>query len=438
MIAIIQHAQASGAITPPFTFFFQGCGGPSVQAEPACDCLIASAGPSYGNKRFAYTSATTATCYYQDLNTGSWFGGNISGWPVSTCPSNSTWNAYNDSCTCIDPNVPDSSGTSCVPFTCENGYQTNPAGTGCIPNNNCPANMAGNPCACNENYAPNPAGAGCVLEQYSIALHGLGVTVLPNTTLRTAYAQVTKSDGSPKSGAQVSLLLTVVPENNAPIRAEHVGRVSPNGGSTGSDGRLNFAFAAPAAGGTHTITASCPTCTNFLTEGTITVPGCPEPPLTELTDQVAIDFDNSVGGRWRPDRLTADYQNKLACVEREIRAKHGTSTGTSAYRPNEYQRHLYEVIKKDVKLDTDYMAAYPACRALRDEITHEMGPETGSPPGHHLQYDQPVARPSRSHHEAGEAFDLTPHGLTDAQMVEVYTTCHVTHIAVPTEPWHVQ
>jgi len=160
--------------------------------------------------------------------------------------------------------------------------------------------------------------------------------------------------------------------------------------------------------------------------------------LTPLTDPVAIDFDNSVGGRWRPDGLTADYQNKLACVQSEISARHGTYTGTSAYRPYEYQRHLYEIIKKDVKLDTDYMVAHPECRALRDEVTHEMGPETGSPPGHNLQYDQPVARPSRSNHEAGEAFDLTPHGLTDAQMVPIYAGCGVTHIAVPNEPWHVQ
>lgn len=62
---------------------------------------------------------------------------------------------------------------------------------------------------------------------------------MPNQT-RTAYAQVTKSDGSAKSGAQVTLVLTVVPENGAPIRAEHVGSVSPNGGSTDTNGKLSF------------------------------------------------------------------------------------------------------------------------------------------------------------------------------------------------------
>jgi hypothetical protein len=242
---------------------------------------------------------------------------------------------------------------------------------------------------------------------------------------------VTTSTGSPKSGAQVTLILTVKPDNGDPILASNVGNISPNGGATDSYGKLSFVFTAPVAGGLHTIDAFCTGCSNWA-EGKIKVPGCPEPPLTVLTDPVAIDFDN--GNRWRPDLLTGDYPAHLTCVENAITAAHGTYTGTSAYRPTQYQRHLYEIIKKDVKLDTDYMIAHPECQALRDEVTGEMGPS----PGHDLSYDQPVARPGRSRHETGTAFDLTPYGLTDAQLAPIDPNCGVSHTAVIGEPWHTQ
>lgn len=168
---------------------------------------------------------------------------------------------------------------------------------------------------------------------------------------------------------------------------------------------------------------------------------CPIPGLTPLTDQVAIDFDNNVGSRWRPDRLTPGYQAKLKCVEDGIDAATRSTesyTGTSAYRPEQYQRHLYEIVHKDHDLNTQYMTAHPECQALRDEITHEMGSQSGPPPGHHLQPEQDVAVPGTSRHESGEAFDLTPIGLTAAQMAPIYAGCGVTHTAVRNEPWHVQ
>jgi len=301
----------------------------------------------------------------------------------------------------------------------------------------CPANSAptGSTCTCDNSYVPGPDGKSCVPEPYTIALSGLGGEVLPTRT-RAAYAEVIKSDGSPKSGAAISLLLTVVPENGDPIRAEHVGRVSPNGGSTGADGRLNFEFIAPLAGGTHTIAASCPTCTNIYAEGTITVPGCPEPPLTSppFTDPVAAGFEN--GNRWRPDRLSTapqnNYQTKLACVEAAITAAGGTSTGTSAYRPFQYQQHLYEIVNKDVTLNSRYMTAHPECQTLRAQVTQEMTT------GHGLGPNQLVAIPGTSRHESGTAFDLTPPGLTAAQRAEVYAGCGVTNTAVASERWHTQ
>ena len=293
----------------------------------------------------------------------------------------------------------------------------------------CPANsilVAGN-CTCIAPFTSN--GTSCIQERNTIFLVGLGGEVMPTKTL-AAYAKVTKSDGSAKSGAQVSLILTVVPEDGGPVRGEHVGGISPNGGVTDEFGKLPFVFTAPLAGGTHTIHAGCANCTN-VAEDTLKVPGCPVPPLSAppFTDPVAAGFEN--GNRWRPDLLAADYQTKLTCVEDAITAAHGTYTGTSAYRPTQYQQHLYEIIKKDVKLKPTYMLAHLECQTLRNKVTGEMG-------GHGLKYDQDVAEPGTSRHESGTAFDLTPDGLSDAQLTPIYAGCGVSHTAVPSEPWHTQ
>src|SRR3989338_2454950 len=293
----------------------------------------------------------------------------------------------------------------------------------------CPVNSTGSTtCTCNDGYEPDPTATRCVLEQYTISLSGLGVEVMPTKKLETAYALVTKSTGTPKSGVNVDLLLTVEPENGTPVRAEHVGNLSPNGGRTDADGKLPFVFTAPTAGGISTITAACTSCTHIYVQGTIRVPGCPIPPLTAppFTDPVAQGFEN--GNRWRPDLLTAGYQTKLACVQDAITAKNGTYSPTSAYRPTEYQQHLFEIVKKDKKLDIDYMTAHPECQALRVKVTAEMG-------GHGLKSKQLVAEPGTSRHESGTAFDLTPSGLTEAQLTVIYTDCKVTHTAVSSEPW---
>ena len=200
---------------------------------------------------------------------------------------------------------------------------------------------------------------------------------------------------------------------------------------------LNPVGACP-ANSTPTSATSCTCNDSYVPDptGTSCVPAavCPIPGLTPLTDPVAKDFDENVSHRWRPDLLTADYQHKLKCVEDAITARGGTYVGTSAYRPEQYQLHLFEIIKKDIDLNASLMSSHPECQALRDEVTGEMGP----PPGHGLRPRQKVATPGSSRHEKRVAFDLTPFGLTDAQLTEVYTTCHVTHTAVPGEPWHVQ
>lgn len=402
---MVNVAHASGTVSPVLTYCLYSSLNP--WARPVCGLSSADAACALVGTTARTTTGTYGGCLGYYYWTAS---------PTTTCPANTT--SATPPCACADPYVANPTATNCIIPACPaHASRTSP----------------GAPCVCDSGYEFDAAGTSCIPEAYAISLViPPPAEVMPGAS-KSAYAEVTKSDGAPKGGAQVTLILTVEPEEDGQPYGAHVGSVSPNGGSTGADGRLDFRFTAPTAGGTHTVHAGCTNCTN-VAEETIRVPGCPIPPLTSppFTDPVAQGFEN--GNRWRSDLLTADYQTKLACVQSEITEKHGTYTGTSAYRPTEYQRHLYEVVQKDVVLKPSYMAAHPECQALRNQVTREMGPS----PGHGLGYNQEVAIPGTSRHESGTAFDLTPHGLTDAQLTEVYTTCHVTHTAVPGEPWHTQ
>jgi D-alanyl-D-alanine carboxypeptidase len=156
---------------------------------------------------------------------------------------------------------------------------------------------------------------------------------------------------------------------------------------------------------------------------------CPVPVLTDMTDPVALGFES--GNRWRPDLLTLDYQTKLSCVQDGITAAGGTYANGSAYRPTQYQRHLFEIIDRDGRLNPRYMSTHPECQALRATISSEMS-------GHQLSSGQLVATPGTSRHESGTAFDVTPISLSSAQLNVINTNCGVTHTAVPGEPWHHQ
>ena len=161
---------------------------------------------------------------------------------------------------------------------CTGGYYYWTAGA--TTTSTCPANSIGTPttdpntCTCTDPYIPNPTWTNCILETYTISLTGLGGEVLSGAT-RQAYAEVNTSTGSAKSGATVTLTITVVEADDGhpagQHTASHIATLTPTAGTTGADGRLNFTFTAPAAGGTHTITASCTKCSNQAT-GTIVVP----------------------------------------------------------------------------------------------------------------------------------------------------------------------
>lgn len=158
-------------------------------------------------------------------------------------------------------------------------------------------------------------------------------------------------------------------------------------------------------------------------------PSCPVPPLAPLTDPDVIRFEN--GERWRPDKLTPEFQQKLQCLANAITQAGGTYTPGSAWRPTEYQRHLKEIVTKDSQLNPAFMKDYPECGQLRADVTREMAK-------HALKPGQLVAEPGNSRHETGKAFDLTPDGLTETQLNNFASQCGLQHKALRSEPWHYQ
>jgi hypothetical protein len=248
-------------------------------------------------------------------------------------------------------------------------------------------------CTCNSptasdstNYVPDGTKTKCVPEPLTIALVGLGVEVMPTKKLETAYALVTKSGGSPKSGAQVTLILTVVPENGEPIRANNVGSISPNGGSTDSYGKLSFVFTAPTAGGIHTVHAGCVNCTN-VAEGTIKVPGCSVDDLTDVKDippndpdvlPLTLDLEDGIDGY---SLLSPATQAAEQCLAGRINTVVGppSTSGykvTSTIRTLAYQAHLRNVWDKfwelKGKVESD-PTIQQSCQTLITKVEGEMG-----------------------------------------------------------------
>ncbi|MCR4304399.1 MAG: hypothetical protein NUV63_09295 [Gallionella sp.] len=257
----------------------------------------------------------------------------------------------------------------------------------------CPSNatLSGSTCNCNTDYVPDPTATSCIPEQLTISLTGLGGEVMPTKT-RAAYAHVAKSDGSDKSGAEVVLTLDVIPELEGQLPVTYTGTLSTYSGATGADGRLNFVFTAPVAGGEHIITAGCVGCTN-VAQDTIKVPGCSVDDLPPITDpEVQLFEDNP--DRSDETRLTDRMKTALACLKTAAAA--GSPNVGSAYRPPAYNQHLIEVWEKwvnELKNNKE-----PACATLKTKIqghfkTHKL-----------LESQQPV---EGSLHTLGEAVDVT-------------------------------
>lgn len=118
---------------------------------------------------------------------------------------------------------------------------------------------------------------------------------------------------------------------------------------------------------------------------------CEVPPLTAITDPLALQFEN--GQRIDTEHLTARMQTGLICLQTAVENAHGTFNLTSAYRPEAYQLHLQEVWDRwnDLRRRRE-----PECLELRNAVQAEFQ-------RHGLLLSQrPV---TNSLHERGEAID---------------------------------
>ncbi|WP_087721909.1 D-alanyl-D-alanine carboxypeptidase family protein [Pandoraea sp. PE-S2T-3] len=140
-----------------------------------------------------------------------------------------------------------------------------------------------------------------------------------------------------------------------------------------------------------------------------------------------------MGNRWRPDRLTEDYQSKLACLQGAVTAQGGIVMNGSAWRSTEYQAHLQDIVRKDAEIRqrATELKNLEECTEVMSSVAREMS-------NHGLRPGQAVAEPGRSRHERGLAFDVTPRGLTSSQVNSIAEECKVSRQAVPGEPWHFQ
>ena len=306
----------------------------------------------------------------------------------------------------------------------------------------CPPNTTtiAPPCICKAGYEPDAAKTSCVLsEQYTIALHGLGGKDMVPKETRSAYAMVTKSNGSAKSGAQVFLAYDFSPEDDGynhavgQHTAPHRGSLSTTSGTTGDDGRLNFVFSAPDAGGIHYFAAGCTNCTNTAS-GTIKVPGCPVPALTAppFNDACATVLENISSIQAQKDAacgaLTEALKTGMACLRDKLSRTNDLDTYTpiplkitSDIRSVAYQAHLRQVWDRMEEV-VDWMARNPtiqtACAARRAEIAAEKGcnnagrctscyAESATQRSHCLAYRPANPSPSDAKHTQGKAFDVS-------------------------------
>lgn len=436
-------AQASGSVSPTSITYWNpdnystygygaGCGGmESISAIQSCQ-LSKYSGPGYCSTQLTDYGASNGNADRFDITYSHAWVYWLLGWPVKYlcegvtartltfyiraqlfCPEHAQ--PTQASCTCTNPYMPDASGTSCAIRCPDNA-------SGTYPN-----------CTCNADFKPNPAGYGCIPEQITISLSGLGGEVLPGKT-RSAHAKVTTSSGAPKSGAQVTLLLTVVPDNGEAVRGEHVGRVSPNGGGTGTDGKLPFVFAAPSAGGVHTIHAFCTTCANY-SEESIKVSGCPVEPLSAppFDDACAAVLENTGATQAQKvaacGALTDNLKEGMACLRGKLADMSPALTLkiTSDIRSIAYQAHLRQVWNRMEDV-VDWMAKNPsiqtACTARRTEIAAEKGcdnagpctscyAESASQRSHCLAGRPASPNPNDAKHTQGNAFDVSRHGTVD-------------------------
>lgn len=277
-------------------------------------------------------------------------------------------------------------------------------------------------------------------EQYTVALQGLNVTLMPGQTLSSAYAQVTTSSGAPKSGAQISLRDEVFPDDYG-MGGSSQGSLFPSAGSTDGSGQFSFQFTAPLDAGNHVITASCSNCTNSA-QGIIKVPGCPVQGLTpldllsksnsETPEQAALtqQLEQKIDGYSLLSNATKSAEQCLAGRIQSVLGDPAQSgyQVTSTVRTLAYQAHLREVWDKFFELQGK-VAGDPSlkqrCAVLITKVEGEMGFHLNQDPTDDQQHCDftlypdhcIVQRPARTDpkHVKNVAFDIHLDTVTDFQ-----------------------
>lgn len=118
---------------------------------------------------------------------------------------------------------------------------------------------------------------------------------------------------------------------------------------------------------------------------------CPVPPLTPLTDPLALRMEG--GETVIMEGLTQAMLTAVNCFRNAVTRAGGTLTITSAYRPPQYQQHLWEVWNRYDSLINDRT---PECSELRSKVIEEFR-------RHRLLHTQEPGR--RSSHSDGVAID---------------------------------
>jgi hypothetical protein len=140
----------------------------------------------------------------------------------------------------------------------------------------CPTNSTqtgSNACTCNDPYVPDSTGTSCIQGQYTLSLQTVSEMEPSDKTTDdsvTVIAKVVDQNQQPKAGVTVSINVDVVANSGGHNHddgrhvAPYTGTLDTTTGVTGSDGTFTFTFTAPEVSGTHTFTATCvqPTCTN--------------------------------------------------------------------------------------------------------------------------------------------------------------------------------
>lgn len=152
---------------------------------------------------------------------------------------------------------------------------------------------------------------------------------------------------------------------------------------------------------------------------------CPVPHLTPLTDPLAIRMEG--GDRVIFDGLTTEMRQAVGCFENAISNAEGTFTITSAYRPPQYQQHLWEVWNR---YDSLIYNRSPECSELRNQIIEEFT-------SHQLLRTQEPAI-GRSSHSDGIAIDANISLPVEQNEDTIANNCELYRPLPQTDPGHFQ